>query len=102
LSEPPQGTQQGGTGSRGAEPHHYQIERALEPGEQLEHRREGVRAWLAGGLAILFGSMVIAIFVSAVVGGEQWTRVQEFSQIAFGMVAGFVGSVVGFYYGSQR
>lgn len=65
-------------------------------------RREDIRALLAAGLTILFILMIVAIFVSAVYGGEQWSRVQEFTQIAFGTVAGLVGSAVGFYFGSQR
>ncbi len=65
-------------------------------------KREDIRAHLARILAYLFAAIVIALFVSSVLGGQQWTRVQEFSQIAFGVVAGVVGTIIGFYFGSQR
>jgi hypothetical protein len=79
------------------------VERVPEPAQQrVAVKREDIRALLAGGLTILFGCMIIAIFGSAVVGGEQWDRVQEFAQITFGTVAGLMGSAIGFYFGSQR
>ena len=65
-------------------------------------KREDIRALLAGSLTTLFIVVVVALFVSAVFGGSQWARVQEFSQIAFGVVGGIVGTLVGFYFGSQR
>jgi hypothetical protein len=68
----------------------------------IAKKREDVRAHLAKILAYLFLAIVIALFVSSVFGGQQWTRVQEFSQIAFGVVAAVVGTIIGFYFGSQR
>jgi hypothetical protein len=69
---------------------------------EVEKKREDIRALLAGSLTTLFIVVVIALFMSAVFGGSQWARVQEFSQIAFGVVGGIVGTIVGFYFGSQR
>ncbi len=68
----------------------------------LDQQRETTRGKLATRLGWLLIVMVAALFVSAAVGGEQWTRIQEFSQIAFGAITGFVGTVIGFYFGSQR
>jgi len=53
-------------------------------------------------MSYLFVGVVVALFGSAIFGGDQWTRVQEFSQIAFGVVAGVVGTIIGFYFGSQH
>ncbi len=88
--------------SRASETEDRPVERVIEPEQRRANKREDIRARLAGGLTILFACMIIAIFVSAVYGGEQWDRVQEFVQIAFGTVAGLVGGAVGFYFGSQR
>lgn len=89
--------------SHDPEPEAGPVARVPEPEQQrVAKKREDIRAWLAGGLTSLFIVMISAIFVSAVFGGEQWDRVQEFAQIAFGTVAGLVGSAVGFYFGSQR
>lgn len=85
------------------EPRRELIDEAHAPHRQrIEEKQEDIRTWLAGLLAGLFVALVIAVFVSAVVGGEQWERVQDFVLIAFGTVAGIVGSIVGFYFGSQR
>lgn len=70
--------------------------------EPVDQQREDVRAHLAKILAYLFLAIVIALFASSIFGGQQWSRVQEFSQIAFGVVAGVVGTIIGFYFGSQR
>lgn len=79
------------------------VKQVSEPEQQrVAKKREDIRSLLAGALTFLFVAMIIAIFASAVFGGEQWNRVQEFAQIAFGTVAGLVGSAVGFYFGSQR
>ncbi len=89
--------------SRASEPEPRRVEHAPEPAQQrIAKKREDVRGLLAATLTGLFVAMVIAIFVSAVTGGDQWGRVQEFVQITFGTVAGLVGSAVGFYFGSQR
>ena len=79
------------------------VDKTRPPAEEpVDKRREDVRAKLANRMSYLFMSVVIALFASAIFGGEQWTRVQEFSQIAFGVVAGVVGTIIGFYFGSQR
>jgi hypothetical protein len=70
--------------------------------QPIAKKREDIRALLAGVLTVLFGFVITTILVSAVCGGEQWDRVQEFAQITFGTVAGLMGSVIGFYFGSQR
>ncbi len=101
----PEQTSQDATGgvSRVTDAEASTVARVPEPEQQrIASKREDIRAWLVGGLTVLFGGMIIAIFVSAVFGGEQWDRVQEFVQITFGTVAGLVGSAVGFYFGSQR
>jgi hypothetical protein len=89
--------------SRGSDAKAGPVAEFHEPEEQrVAIKREDIRAWLAGGLTVLFIAMIIAIFLSAVFGGEQWSRVQEFAQITFGTVAGLMGSAIGFYFGSQR
>jgi|SRR5215204_3294141 len=80
-------------------------EEVFEPGELRTpeaETREDMRAKLANRMSYLFIGVVIALFGSSIWGGEQWARVQEFSQIAFGVVAGVVGTIIGFYFGSQR
>lgn len=89
--------------SSAPEPETLRVDNVPEPTrERIAKRREGIRGLLAATLTGLFVAMIAAIFVSAVVGGEQWGRIQEFVQITFGTVAGLVGSAVGFYFGSQR
>lgn len=86
-----------------AEPQRELIDETRDPHRQrVEEKREDIRGKLAGVLAGLFVVLIVALFVSAAVGGEQWERMQDFVQIAFGAVAALVGSVVGFYFGSQR
>jgi hypothetical protein len=88
--------EQGGVGSR---------EDVSDLGElrtPAAEKREDVRAKLATRFSYLFIFVVIALLVSAVVGGEQWARVQEYSQIIVGAVTGVVGAIIGFYFGSQR
>jgi hypothetical protein len=89
--------------SRGSDAKGGPVAEFHEPEEQrVAIKREDIRAWLAGGLTVLFIAMIIAMFLSAVFGGEQWSRVQEFAQITFGTVAGLMGSAMRFYFGSQR
>ena len=91
---PPQG---------GVAPYERPVDNTVPPSEEpLEHKREDIRGKLANRLSWLFVGAVVALFGSAIYGGEQWTRVQEFSQIAFGVIAGVVGTIIGFYFGSQR
>jgi hypothetical protein len=89
--------QTGGVGSH---------EEVTSPGElrtpAVAKKREDIRAHLARTAMYLFVGIVVALLASAICGGNQWTRVQEFSQIAFGLIGGIVGTVIGFYFGSQR
>jgi len=87
----------------GVAPYERPIDQTVVPEEEpADKKREDVRARLANRMSYLFIGVVIALFASAIFGGDQWTRVQEFSQIAFGVVAGVVGTIIGFYFGSQR
>ena len=87
----------------GVAPYERSVDETVTPAEEpVGRRREDVRAKLANRMSYLFVGVVIALFGSAIFGGDQWTRVQEFSQIAFGVVAGVVGTIIGFYFGSQR
>ncbi len=86
----------GGVGSR---------EKVTDLGElstPAADKREDVRAKLASRFSHLFMFVVVALLASAIFGGEQWTRVQEYSQIIVGAVTGVVGTIIGFYFGSQR
>jgi hypothetical protein len=88
--------------TRGVGPH----EEVTSPGElrtpEVAKKREDIRAHLARIAMYLFVGIVVALLASAIWGGHQWVRVQEFSQIAFGLIGGIVGTVIGFYFGSQR
>ncbi len=86
-----------------SEPEPLRVEHVPEPTQQrIAKKREDIRGLLDATLTGLFVAMIVAIFLSAVFGGDQWGRVQEFVQITFGTVAGLVGRAVGFYFGSQR
>ena len=80
------------------------VTRVSEPVEEkIAGKREDIRAWLAGGLTILFMAQIVAIGACGIFCGEEaWMRIQEFAQITFGTVAGLMGSAIGFYFGSQR
>ncbi len=70
---------------------------------EVARKREDIRAWLAGALTGLFVAEVIATFLVALLaGGQAWGQVQELFQDTFTALVGLVGSVVGFYFGSQR
>lgn len=88
--------EQGGVGS------HEAVSDLGEVRTPAAEKREDVRAKLATRFSYLFIFVVIALLVSAVFGGEQWARVQEYSQIIVGAVTGVVGAIIGFYFGSQR
>jgi hypothetical protein len=80
-------------------------EEVSRPGElrtPAADKREDVRAKLASRFSYLFMFVVVALLASAVYGGEQWARVQEYSQIIVGAVTGVVRAIIGFYFGSQR
>jgi len=100
VSEAPQTTRTPETSGGTSGP-----EEVSEPGElrtPATDKREDVRAKLASRFSWLFIFVAAALLVSAVFGGEQWARVQEYSQIIVGAVTGVVGTIIGFYFGSQR
>lgn len=103
TEEPRSAPDASGGASGASEPETIRVDSLPEPTRaRVAEKREGIRGLIAGALTVLFVAMVVAVFVSAVVGGGQWDRVQEFVQITFGFVAGLVGGAVGFYFGSQR
>jgi hypothetical protein len=110
VSEPqkPEQTQQSAPSTTGgvshtSAPEAGPVRQASEFEQQpIAEKREDIRGKLAGGLTILLALLIAGIFVSAIFGGGQWTRIQEVAQIAFGTVAALVASIVGFYFGSHR
>lgn len=70
---------------------------------EVARKREDIRAWLAGTLTGLFVTLIVATFLVALFGTEQaWSQIQELFRDIFTALVALVGSVVGFYFGSQR
>jgi hypothetical protein len=72
------------------------------PSKPVDQRREGARQWIAFVLlAILIAQL--AFFAYTVFGTDtEWERAQEFMQVTLSGTLALLGSVIGFYYGSQK
>lgn len=64
---------------------------------------QSVRGWLALAFAIIFGvTTITALIIVSVVSDLHWANMKELLQILIPAQTALLGSVVGFYYGTQR
>ncbi|HEX2240154.1 MAG TPA: hypothetical protein VHJ82_03285, partial [Actinomycetota bacterium] len=72
--------------------------RTYDPRPEREH----VRGRLAAMLSVLLATMALAPFMVVVTGWATWAEVEGPVTLGFGPIVGLVGTVLGFYFGSQR
>lgn len=67
----------------------------------IEHRQETTRAWIAAGLLLLLGVLIVATFVAVLFTNTAWDDVKDAVAYLLGLLVGLVGTVVGFYFGTK-
>jgi hypothetical protein len=68
----------------------------------IPHKREDARKTLAYVLVGLLIVQLVFYAVTMFLPDPAWQRAQEFMQVTLAGTLGLVGSVIGFYFGSQR
>jgi heme/copper-type cytochrome/quinol oxidase subunit 3 len=67
-----------------------------------EQDREKIRGWVALAAAITFFAVVFFYLCEATRANGQWPQVKEAMQSVLPAVTSVLGTVVGFYFGSQK
>lgn len=79
------------------------MDEAREPArEPVEQQREDARKTLAYALVGLLIAQLVFYAATMFLPDPAWERAQEFMQVTLAGTLGIVGSVIGFYFGSQR
>ena len=66
---------------------------------ELEAKRESTATWIAVGLVIILASTITGVFIFAAIWGVKDASVV--AQIVLPVIATLVGTVLGYYFGSQ-
>lgn len=67
----------------------------------IEHQREKIRGRIAQSLIVLLFLVVIAAFAMFVLRPDEFTNLDNLLTIIFAPIIGLIGTVLGFYFGSE-
>ncbi|MBO3129474.1 hypothetical protein [Dermatophilus congolensis] len=68
----------------------------------VERSRERKRSWIVGVALCLFIVVTVLPMVAVIFGWRSWDEIKDVSALVVPVVVSVVGSITGFYFGSQH